>query len=266
MSLRARWAVLMVLLTALVVAVVVAGQDGEPVRATGSQHLGPEFGEPVPDYLRRAAASLPAGNSAPVWALVQLDRHLSPEPAAELARGVRLSRVVVRVPLPRVQTALITRDLPGQRPVAELAGALRSAAQDRLLAASQAAPGSRRATVATEEAAQLNGGCTCVLALLVFGDGDVMRAVAARPGVRAVHAALPDTSIQDLAISPLLPEQLDTATAVPDDGPVPPEITPLTPRGAAPRRYASRSRSATAGEFLRRRHCRPRRRPPAPGR
>lgn len=218
---RVRWAVLTVLFVALGVAVVVAGQRGEPLPA-GVQRLGPESGELVADYLRRAGASLPAANSGPVWALVQLEGYLEPGPAAELTRGVRLSRVVLRVPLPRVQTALITRDLPGQRPVAELAEALRSAAQDRAAVASRGVPGGRTAAVAAAEAAQLRGGCPCVLALLVFGDREALRAVAARPGVRAVHAASPDTPLQDVAISPLLPEQVDTAGQVPDDGAIPP--------------------------------------------
>jgi hypothetical protein len=217
---RARWAVLAVLFVVFGVTVVVAGHRGEPVQS-GVQRLGPEAGEPVAQYLRRAGASLPTGTSGPVWALVQLDGYLTPEPAAELVRGVRLSRVVLRVPLPRVQTALITRDLPGQRPVAELTEAMRSAAQDRL-AASRQAPSGRPAAVAAAEAAQLRSGCACVLALLVYGDGDALRAVAARPGVRAVHAAFPDTPLQDLAISPLLPEQVDAAGPAPDDGPVPP--------------------------------------------
>ena len=220
MSPRARWAVLVGLLMALLVAVVTAGQGGEPMRATGTQRLGPESGEPVTDYLQRAGASLPPGNTTQVWALVQLDTYLIPEHAAELTRGVHLSRAVLRVPLSRVQTALIMRDLPGQRPVAELAEALRSAAQDRL-AASQVMSGGRRAAIAAAEAAQLRQGCACVLALLVFGDGDGVRAVAARPGVRVVHAALPDTPIQDLAISPLLPEQIEVAGPLPDDGLVP---------------------------------------------
>ncbi|HEX2263055.1 MAG TPA: hypothetical protein VHH52_04735 [Pseudonocardiaceae bacterium] len=219
---RARWAVLAVLVAALGVAVVVAGRPGELLPVTGVQRLGPEAGEPVADYLRRASASLPATESGSVWALVQLDSYLTPGRAAELAQGVRLSRVVLRVPLPRVQTALITRDLPGQRPVAELTDALRSAAQDRAAVAARNVPGGRPATVAAAEAAQLRDGCACVLAFLVFGDGDALQAVAGRPGVGAVHAALPDTPIQDVAISPLLPEQVDTAGPVPDDGPVPP--------------------------------------------
>ncbi|MGH3984362.1 MAG: hypothetical protein ACREX8_09765 [Gammaproteobacteria bacterium] len=219
---RARWAVLAVLVAALGVAVVVAGRPGEPLPVTGVQRLGPEAGEPVAEYLRRAGASLPATESGSVWALVQLESYLTPGRAVELAQGVRLSRVVLRVPLPRVQTALIIRDLPGQRPVAELTEALRSAAQDRAAVAARNVPGGRSAAVAAVEATQLRGGCACVLALLVFGDGEALQAVAVRPGARAVHAALPDTPIQDVAISALLPEQVDTVGPVPDDGPVPP--------------------------------------------
>jgi hypothetical protein len=221
---RARWAVLVVLFVALGIAVVVAGQPDEPLPVAGVQRLGPEVGEPVADYLRRAGASLPAAGSEPVWALVQLEGYLKPGPAAELTQGVRLSRVVFRVPLPRVQTALIIRDLPGQRPVAELTEVLRSAAQDRAAVASWQVPGGRPAAVAAAEAAQLRGGCACVVALLVFGDGEALQAVVARPGVRAVHAASPDTPLRDVAIAPLLPEQVDLVGPVPDDGAVPPYV------------------------------------------
>ena len=212
---------LAVLFAVFGVTVLVAGQGGgAPVRA-GTQRLGPEAGESVVGYLRRAATSLPAEGAGPVWALVQLDRYLAPEPAAQLVQGVRLARVILRVPLPRVQTALIAQDLPGQRPVAELATAFHSAARDRL-AASRAVPDGRAAAVAAAEAARLRAGCSCVLALLVLGDRDALQSVAARPGVRTVQAALPDTPIQDLAVAPLLPEQADKAGPVPDDGPVPP--------------------------------------------
>jgi hypothetical protein len=224
---RSRWAVLAVLLVAFGFAIWVAGQGGEPVQSpvqTGEQRLGPEAGEPVADYLRRAGASLPPAQSPPVWALVQLDSYLKPGAAADLTRDVQLSRVILRVPLPRVQTALISRDLPG-RTAPNLTGMLiirsmESVAQQRL-AVSRAVPAGRREAVAAAEAAQLRSGCACVLALLVLGDGDHLRALSARPGVRAVHAAFPDTPIQDIAISPLLPEQLDIAGPVPDDGPVP---------------------------------------------
>ncbi len=219
---RARWVVWAALFVALGVAVVVAGQPSEPLPVAGVQRLGPESGEPVASYLRRAEASLPAAQSGPAWALVQLEGYLKPEPAAELIQGVRLSRVVLRVPLPRVQTALITHDLPGQRPLAELTEVLRSAAQGRAAVASREVPGSRPAAVAAAEFEQLQDGCACVVAILVRGDPEALQVVAARPGVRVVHAATPDTPLRDLAISPLLPEQVDTAGPVPDDGTVPP--------------------------------------------
>lgn len=222
---QARWAVLAVLLVVFGFAVWVAGQCGEPVHSS-DQRLGPEAGEPVADYLRRAGASLPPAQSQPAWALVELNDYLEPGAAADLTRDVRLSRVLFRVSLPRVQTALITRDLPDQRSAPDLTEVLidrsmESAAQERLAAAREM-PGGRREAVAAAEAVQLRRGCACVLALLVLGDGDHLRAVSARPGVRAVHAAFPDTPIQDIAISPLLPEQLDIAGPVADDGPVPP--------------------------------------------
>ncbi|MDQ3761580.1 MAG: hypothetical protein M3460_07730, partial [Actinomycetota bacterium] len=88
--------------------------------------------------------------------------------------------------------------------------------------ASREVPGGRTAAVAAAEAAQLRTGCACVAALLILGDSEALRAVAARPGVRSVHAAVPNTPLQGIAISPLLPEQVDTAGPVPDDGPVPP--------------------------------------------
>lgn len=215
---RAWWVLLAMLVVVFGLTTWVAGQRDEPA-PTGVQRLGPEAGEPVAEYLRRASASLPAGPS-PRWALVQLDTYLTPDRAADLTRGVRLSRVVFRVPLPRVQTALISRDLPGQQPVSELVAAEQSAAAERL-AASRTASDRRRAAIEAAEAAQLYRGCACVLALLVFGDGDALRTMAARPSARAVHAALADTSIQDLAIAPLLPEQDDIAGPVPDDGPAP---------------------------------------------
>jgi hypothetical protein len=218
---RAGGVLLAVLAVVFGCTVWIAGQRDESVPA-GTQRLGPEAGEPVAAYLRRANASLPLDHSAR-WALVQPDSYLTPVRAAELTQGVRVSKVVLRVPLPRLQTALITRDLPGQQPVAELTGAQQSAAVERL-AASRTAPDSRQAAVAAAEAAQLHQGCACVLALLVYGDGEALQLVAKRPGARAVQAALPNTSVEDLALSPLLPEQSDIAGPVPDDGlpPAPP--------------------------------------------
>lgn len=222
MSPRARWTVAAALLVAFAAAVLVAGRvpDGAEPALPGVQRLGPEPGEPVVGYQRRAAASLP-GPGEPVWALVQLDPYLAADPAAALVAGTRVARVVLRVPLPMVQTALVTRGVPGQRPAAELAAALDAAAGQRAAAAARAPAGSRQAGVAAAEARALGSGCACVLAVLVRAGGDALRAVAARPEVRVVHAATPGTPADALALSPLLPEQVDVAGPVPDDGPVP---------------------------------------------
>lgn len=224
MSGRARWAVLGVLLMTLAASLVVAGQrPGQPVPPPlpGVERLGPDPGEPVATYLERAAASLPAPRAGAAWALVQLTGYRDAGAAARLGRGVRIARVVLRVPLPRVQTAQVTRVVAGQRPAAELAAAMRAAAAARAAAATQAAQPSRMAAVAAAEAGRLRNGCGCVLALLVRGDRAALQHLATRDGVRAVHAARVGTPPQGLALAPLLPEQREVAGPVPDDGPVP---------------------------------------------
>jgi len=209
---------LAVLLVAFGVAVVAAGQrDSGPPPLPGVERLGPEPGEPVAGYLSRAATSLPVPGTGPAWALVQLEDHLDAATAAALTQDVRLSRVVLRVPLPRVQTALLTRPVPGQRPAGEIAAAMRSAAGDRQAVAATG----RAGQVADAEAQRLRGGCSCVVALLVRGDHAALERLATHGQVRAVHAARIGTPPQGLALAPLLPEQREAAGPVPDDGPVP---------------------------------------------
>jgi hypothetical protein len=228
--------VLTVLLVAFGAAVVAAGQrEPDPPPLPGVERLGPEPGEPVARYLARAAVSLPAQGTGPAWALVQLEDHLDAATAAALtqdvatqdvatrdvalAQDVRISRVVLRVPLPRVQTALLTRPVPGQRPVEEIAAAMRSTAGDRQAVAAPATAG-RAGEVAAAEARRLREGCACVVALLVRGDRAALERLATRSHVRAVHAARVGTPPQGLALAPLLPEQREAAGPVPDDGPV----------------------------------------------
>jgi hypothetical protein len=212
-------AVVALIVVTLAVAYAAGSQDTPPTAPYDVQRLGPEPGERVADYLPRAAATLPAPGAGPVWALVQLADPVDTAAAATLVSGVRLSRVVFRVPLPRVQTALVTRELPGQRPADELADAQRFAADDRDAAAARAS-GARAVAVAAAEADALRAGCACVLAMLVSADGPALVALASHPGVRAVHAATPATPLPAVALSPLLPEQTDVAGPVPDDGPI----------------------------------------------
>lgn len=222
MGRRAGWALLAVLLVAFASGVVTAGQrDEAPPPLPGVERLGPESGEPVEGYLERAARSLPAAGGGQAWALVQLNRQAQPDAAARLAQRVRLARVVLRVPLPRVQTALITRSVPGRQPAAEMAAALRAAAGERTAAAAAAPEASRAAAVAAAEARRLRAGCECVVAMLVRADRAALAELADREGVRAVHAAQPGTPLQGLALAPLLPQQDRIAGPVPDDGPVP---------------------------------------------
>jgi hypothetical protein len=61
-----------------------------------------------------------------------------------------------------------------------------------------------------------------VLALVVRADRAALEALAADPGVRAVDAAPVGATEPELALSPLLPGQVERADPPPDDGPVPP--------------------------------------------
>lgn len=219
-----RLAALLLPLTVLLAAACSSPPAEAPV--LGTELLGPEPGERVDAYLARARASLPSAGEA--WALVQLRSPVDAAGAAALAEGVRVSRVVFRVPLPRVQTAVVTVPVPGQRPLDELRDAQQRAATERAQAGERAAASGQRrsADIAAAETRELRAGCQCVLALLVLADRPALDAVAARPAVRAVHAATPGLPLPSVAVSPLLPEQTEAAGPVPDDGPIPSDVRP----------------------------------------
>ncbi|NMI00210.1 hypothetical protein [Pseudonocardia acidicola] len=212
----------------LVVALLVAWYAGAqmapsaPQVSPGSVRLGPDPGEPVAAYLARLPADLPPpGVTVP--ALVQLGAERTTADTVALVGSdrVTVSSVVIRVPIPRVQTALRFEALD---PGVPLGAALDTARQRAGLAAAADAGRltGRPAAVAATEQAALAGPCACVVALVVLGDRAALDALAARPGVRAVHAAPPGTQPVELALSPLLPEQTDRADPLPDDGVVPP--------------------------------------------
>lgn len=195
-----------------------------PAPPAGSVRLGPEPGEPVADYLGRLPGELPAPG-VPVLALAQFGAEETAEGAVGLlgAAGVpEAVSLVFHVPLPRVQTALRFVPLPGAAPTAGGFAAARE--QARFAADADAVRRSGRpAEVAAAEALALaDPACRCLLAVVVRADRAGLEALAARPGVRAVHAAPAGVGPVELALSPLLPEQRDRADPVPDDGPVPP--------------------------------------------
>ncbi|WP_433798344.1 hypothetical protein [Actinomycetospora sp. CA-084318] len=221
-----------VLVTAWAAGLQRSGPDptaGAPAGSTDAVRLGPEPGEDVGAYLARIAAVPAPGDPTPRLALVQFDATLTPQAAASAVGNATPLRAVVRVPFPRVQTALREIDLQPAPPEAALRAALTTAAGQAAQDATVAAPGSRRSAVATAEAAVLGRpDCGCLVAVVVRVAPADVAALRARPGVRAVQVAPPDATRNRLAVSPLLPEQGPgradgpVVGPVPDDGPVPP--------------------------------------------
>lgn len=219
-----RWLVVVCVLGVLVAVGYAAAQARSlsaargPAVAQGQVRLGPDPGEAVPDYLARLPATLPAPGERAL-ALVQLDRELTTDAAAALTGSAAPAEVVFRVPIPRVQTALRFETLPAGAPVA---AALDTARQRAGHAAEADASRltDRPAAVARAEAAAYAGPCACVVALVVSADRAGLEALAGAPGVRAVESAPVGVTAPELALSPLLPEQITAATPLPDDGPV----------------------------------------------
>ncbi len=191
-----------------------------PATGSGSVRLGPDPGEPVAHYLARLPAELPPpGSTAP--ALVQLTAELTPAGVAALVGPLAVDSVVLRVALPRVQTALRFESLAAGVPLATALATAHEQTRRRAAADAARLTGRPGAVAAAESAALVDPSCACVLAFVVEGDRAALVGLATRPGVRAVHAAPPDTSPVELALSPLLPGQVEVAAPLPDDGPVP---------------------------------------------
>lgn len=219
---RGRLAVLAACVVVGLMAAWYAGSQFPPPAAGpghGTVRLGPDSGEPVADYLARLPATLPPAGSA-AYALVQLRAELSGADALAAVAGTAPATAILRVPIERVQTALRFEPLGSTDP--------RSIDLARERARASAAADASRLTgrandVAAAEAAALGDpSCPCVVALVVRGDRPALDSLAANPQVRAVHAAPVDAQPVELALSPLLPTQLEAANPLPDDGELPP--------------------------------------------
>jgi hypothetical protein len=224
MSTRARiGAVLACALAVLLVAWYAGTQSLVPAPAApaGSVRLGPDAGEDVAAYVARLSADLPPPG-ATALALVQLTAQVSTADAADLVAGTTPVTAVLRAPIDRVQTALRFEQL---EPGVDLQRALdnaRDRAQQRAAAEAGRLAG-RSGNVAAAEAGMLaDPACPCVLALVVSAERDGLTALAGLPRVRAVQAAPPDATARELALAPLLPEQVERADPPPDDGGVTP--------------------------------------------
>jgi predicted outer membrane lipoprotein len=188
-----------------------------PAPAAGAVRLGPDPGEDVAAYLARIPAELPPDGVAAL-ALVQLTEQLPAGDAVAAVAGSSPVTAVLHAPIPRVQTALRFEPLEdGVAPQQALENA-QARARQRAEADAARLTG-RPGDVAAAEASLLAGpGCRCVLALVVRADRAGLAALAGRPEVRAVQAAPPGVSARELALSPLLPEQVGRADPPVDDG------------------------------------------------
>ncbi|ATI32780.1 hypothetical protein ACNAWD_17200 [Rhodococcus erythropolis] len=187
--------------------------------------LGPDSGEAVPGYLERARDSV-ASVDGPVWALVSFTKALTVDevitstssvqvPGAEVS-GVRVSRVMFRVPIERVQTPLMSVPVPDNDEAVRRSPGV---AATRLI--SLGGDTDRQQQVALASAKQLSAGCACAVGVLVRATPEGLEAIEHDSNVRAVEALPSDASPWLAAVRPLLPEYVDVVAPGPDDGPVP---------------------------------------------
>lgn len=209
-----------VVVAALVIGALAVIGHLNPVRqpTVSTDRLGPDSGEQVTDYLARAEASLRSDDAGPRWGSVSFDRELTAEQAYAVADGVRISQVLLRVPLDRVQTPILTVGVPGSE-----RSVLNSTARAAGLAAESSGAGDRQARIAAVSQRRLLDGCACVATVVVRGTPAELIELAGRPDVRAVQALPPDAVSGKFAVEPLLPEYVDVVGPLPDDGPVPTE-------------------------------------------
>ncbi|TLF81050.1 hypothetical protein FEK34_05185 [Nocardia cyriacigeorgica] len=206
----------------VVVVVLIAVGAMQPPRSEGvsTDRLGPEQGESVADYLARARDSLNGTDSAEHWALVSFTEYQTPQRLPELAGGLQIGRVLYQVPLPRVQTQLVTVQVPATEEVV-----LRSAEDAAWQLLDQlrrtVAVDERTEKITTVSVARLREGCACAVGLIVRGTLDQLRNLAARNGIRAVAALPADAAAGAFAVVPLLPDATGVIGPAPDDGPVP---------------------------------------------
>ena len=184
----------------------------------GTDRLGPDSGEQVTDYVARAEESLLDDDAEPRWGSVSFDREFTAEQAYAAANGVRISMVLFRVPLDRVQTPILTVGVPGsERSVLNATARAAGQIQESFGA------GDRQAQIDAVSQRRLLAGCACVVTVVVRGTAAELSEVAGRDGVRAVEALPADAVSGKFAVEPLLPEHIDVVGPLPDDGPVPAE-------------------------------------------
>jgi hypothetical protein len=201
------------------------------------QTLGPQPGTSVPSYLTTAAFDLrhfgEVSRGKPGYAIVDLDRYVTPAEMTQLITGYDVTRAYVRVPSTTLATTVYPVNLlgnfgdlqVGMESQSRFAGLNaktytqilagfnartdREKLEKRLYAALAAASKFESAALATPAS------CACVFAVLVKADYVHLAALARLPDVRAVDAAAPTVSLDQLSVIPLRP---DFTTVVPRPG------------------------------------------------
>ncbi|MFI5957148.1 hypothetical protein [Cryptosporangium sp. NPDC051539] len=235
------WTALVTVLLAvgLVVVAYRAGTRSTPVDDTVSDvpRVGPAEGQQADAY--RAAASreldaAPAGR--PVWALVSLTAYQRPAALDALFATTSVTRVIARVPLPDVQTQLVT--LVVDRLAVDVATGMRRTATAKEQAAATAASSAASAgtdelkqvyaadaAVERREAAAYRSLCACVYGAVIRATPEQLRELAQRAGIRVVDPAPEVTRLDRATFVPLRPEQSGTV-GPPSDTAAGPSATP----------------------------------------
>ncbi|WP_431950188.1 hypothetical protein [Nocardia lijiangensis] len=210
-----------VLAVGVVVFMAVLGALNPPRElGVSTDRLGPDRAEPVADYFVRARDSLSGADTEPHWALVSFTEPVTPQAIPAHSGGLRIGQVLHRVPIPGVQTPLASVAVPAGDAVA-VASADAAAWQIQDQLERTGAVDERYARVMTVSMSRLRAGCACTVGLVVRGTLPELRNLASVNGIRAVEALPADAVAGHFAVSPLLPEHIETVVPGPDDAPVP---------------------------------------------
>jgi hypothetical protein len=205
--------------------------------APPQQTLGPQPGTSVSSYLTTASFDLrhfaEVSRGKPGYALVDLRDYVTPAAVTSMLTGVAVKRAYVRVPSATLSTSVYPVNLVdnfsnltvGMESQSRFAG-LNAKTYTQIVAGFNARTDREKlekrlynalAAAAKYESAALSTprSCACVFAVLVRADYVHLAALAKLPGVRAVDAAPPAVSLDQLSILPLRP---DFTTVVPRPG------------------------------------------------
>ncbi|MCX6471700.1 MAG: hypothetical protein NTW76_20645 [Corynebacteriales bacterium] len=184
--------------------------------AVTTDRLGPTGGQSVDEYIAAASAGT-ARATGTRWALVSPRAPLDDDTAWSLIAGTGPSRVAFHVTVDAVATPTTFEPLTRDRGSLQTARDL--AVDDVERTVGPDAVGRDR-QIATLVRSRLTAGCACVVALVVRGDADRLRAIAGDRRVRAVEV-LPADAGGRFTVGALLPEQSDRVGPLSDTAPVP---------------------------------------------